>query len=105
MNIRPLRDQVVLKKIIITEGPMRTAGGLFVLSQPHRDDRHTVVAVGPDCQHELIPGDVVLVHPTAPSHIVEVDREVLKFVEEKHIYGKEEIAMGCDVQANLTPTE
>lgn len=90
MNIQPLHKNVLVKKVVIGGGMQQTGSGLFVPTMPHRDDRHEVIALGPECTLPILPGDIVFIPPTVPANIVEVDRAVLKFVNEKDIWGKEE---------------
>jgi co-chaperonin GroES (HSP10) len=89
MNITPLRDQVLVKKIVVGGGIQQTTGGIFVPTSPHRDDRHEVVAIGPDVDLPLVPGDIVYIAPTVESHIVTIDRIPYKFVKSAFISGVE----------------
>jgi hypothetical protein len=85
MRIKPLKSKVHLQKVI-TSDYVDPNTGLFLPNQPHRDDHHKVLAVGPDCQ-DVVPGDTVLLHPTAPAEIID-GMPVTKMVEEKYIYAK-----------------
>jgi co-chaperonin GroES (HSP10) len=79
MNIRPIKDLVVTEKLA-----QEQTGTIIIPEQAHRTDRYRVLAVGPDVR-ELVPGDIVHIHPTAESAITSYNGRVLRHVREKNI--------------------
>lgn len=84
IKIKPLGDRVLLRKVV-TKTQEEVVNGLVIPIYSHRDDRHTVVALGPDCVEELYEGDEVLVLPNAHKEIVDTDWGQVCFVREKDI--------------------
>lgn len=89
MNITPLGRKVLVKKLI-QGNAFNLSNGLHVPNQSGRDDRHTVLAVGPKVLQPIIPGDEVYILPTATAEIVTIEGEVIKFVHEDSIYAATE---------------
>lgn len=85
-KIRPLKKNVLARKLNKGE---KIINGIVTLAMSHRDDKYLVIAVGPDTK-EVIPGDIIYIHPTAPSQYVDYENEVLRHVSEDYIYAKED---------------
>jgi co-chaperonin GroES (HSP10) len=91
MNIQPTKANVLVEKHVQGRGTTTSPGGVVIFDHAHRDDWHTVRAVGPDCRH-VIPGDRVVIPPTVPADLIphpDLHGRALKFVDEKHIVAKE----------------
>ena len=80
--IQPLKNNVIARKLAPIE---QEINGIIIMTEPHRDDRYLVIAVGPDVR-DVSMGDTVYIRPNAESHYIEHEGDKLRHIAEHNIY-------------------